>query len=85
MCDSPNLSRVLNRTYVVDEEVECRVEAGEEGGEAHEDVGDAAHHARVARRGAPQLLVQVGYHLPGKQPLFNMTRTIFRRCEKLIT
>ena len=50
-------------THVVDEEVEGGVEAGEEGGEAHEDVGDAPHHARVPGRRAPQLLVQVGNHL----------------------
>ena len=50
-------------THVVDEEVEGGVEAGEEGGEAHEHVGDAPHHARVTGRRAPQLLVKVGNHL----------------------
>ena len=55
-------------TCVVDEEVDGGVEAGEERAEADEDVGHAAHHARVALRGrgAPQLLVQVGHHLQPK-------------------
>ena len=61
------LRETILRTHVVDEEVECGVEAREEGGEAHEDVGDAAHHAGVARRRAPQLLVQIRHHLQIRQ------------------